>query len=310
MVILPLVAASASAFVPIAQAAPPPEAATASGGTVPQSGNCPAGREQDEHCLPGGLGSPARPGGPIRPPVMPPGIPPASQPADSEAPEKIVGWAEATLHIHDDDQDVTYTSGRVQLTFLRRNVQDMPGNTQYVVVPDVGAEGMTWNASGRVFGCIVEGKAIIPFPFVLTDSPHGVVALFPGIHLPMDPSGPAFGYLNLVGPDGGDFHSVMIRMFDPDARLIKTCPGDPPLVTKEKFDAGYLLHILWQKNTYTNGSVSFEGLQTYDQGNPLDFLNLLPPGAGIPESARQQLQASGSGTSRRYTWIWELGPFR
>ena len=126
---------------------------TVSGGTVPQSGNCPAGRQQDEHCLPGGPGSPpVRPGGPVHPPVRPPpGIPPASQPADSEAPEKIVGWAEATLHIHDNDQDVTYTSGRVQLTFLRRNVQDMPGNTQYVVAPDVGTEGMTWNASGRVF---------------------------------------------------------------------------------------------------------------------------------------------------------------
>ena len=156
----------------------------------------------------------------------------------------------------------------------------------------------------------MEGKAVIPFPFVLTDSPHGVVPVIPGIHLPMDPSRPAFGYLNLVGPDGGDFHSVMIRMFDPDARLIKTCPGDPPLVTEEKFDAGYLLHILWQKNTYTNGSVSFEGQQTYDMNNPLGLLDMLPPGEN-QEHARPFLNsAETSGTSVRYTWKWELGPFR
>lgn len=308
-VIVALVALSVVASVPTAQAAPLSEGATASGGTVPQSGNCPGGQQQDVHCLPGGQGSPARPGGPIQPPIMPPpGIPPATQPADREGPEKIVGWAKAMLHIHDDDQDVTYTSGRVELTFIRRVVQDMEGNTQYVLAPDVGAEGMTWYGKGRVFDCTVEGEAVIPFPVVLTDSPHGVVGLIPGVHVPLDSSRPTFGYMNVVGPDGGDFHSVMIRMFDPDARLIKTCPGDPPTVTEESFEAGYLLHILWQKNIHTNGSVSFEGQQTYDQGDPLDFLNLLPPGAAIPESARQELQASGSGTSRRYTWKWEMTP--
>lgn len=311
MVIMALVAVSAAAYVVTANASSLSEGATASGGTVPQSGNCPAGRQADGHCLPGGQGSPARPGGPIQPPIMPPpGIPPVARPADREGPQKIVGWAKAMLHIHDDDQDVTYTSGRVELTFIRRVVQDMEGNTQYVLAPDVGAEGMTWYGKGRVFDCTVEGEAVIPFPVVLTDSPHGVVPLIPGVHVPLDSSRPTFGYMNVVGPDGGDFHSVMVRMFDPNARLIKTCPGDPPLVTEDLFEAGFLLHILWQKNTYTNGSVSFEGQQTYDMDNPLGLLDMLPPGPNqnIARQFLSQGQTSSSGTSRRYTWEWALGP--
>jgi len=55
-----------------------------------------------------------------------------------------------------------------------------------------------------------------------------------------------------------------------------------------------------------------KGKQTYDQGDPLDFLKLLPPGVVIPEAkdARKTLQESGSGTSRRYTWEWELYPVK
>jgi hypothetical protein len=43
----------------------------------------------------------------------------------------------------------------------------------------------------------------------------------------------------------------MISAFNPDARLTKTCPGNPPTVTKEGFDAGFLLHIVWRKNMRT-----------------------------------------------------------
>ena len=164
---------------------------------------------------------------------------------------------------------------------------------------------MTWNVNGRVFDCTVEGKAFIRFP-IEQITPYDIS--FPGMYLPLDPSRPAFGYLNVVGPDGGDFHSVIIQMFDPDARLTKTCPGNPPLVTREKFDAGFLLHILWQKNTREDGHIIFRGQQTYDQGNPSDFLNLLPPGPN-QDIARQFLsqgETSGSGTSFRYTWTWEL----
>jgi len=167
---------------------------------------------------------------------------------------------------------------------------------------------MIWMAEGREFDCTVQGKAIVTFP----TGPGGGTYLDPtektAGNTYKNITEPAYGYLNVVGPDGGDFHSVMIKAFNPDARLIKTCPGDPPIVTEEPFEAGYLLHILSEKNTREDGRVIFQGHQEYDQGNPLDFLNLLPPGTAIPEKARQALQASGSGTSRLYTWTWKLFP--
>ena len=281
---------------------------------------------------------PAGLGGPIHPPVMPPvppsvtppvvppivpppGIPSATRPQDRELPLFIFGSAKATLHIHDDDHDIIYTSEEVPLTFLRRFVQDMPGNTQYILtplainqVPNPREEvlpklQMIWTAEGREFDCTVKGKAIVSFP--VKPDPNirgGGTYLDPTENPTGNITQPAYGYLNVVGPDGGDFHSVMIKAFNPDARLIKTCPGNPPLVTEENFQAGFLLHILTQPNTHEDGRVIFQGHQEYDQGDPLDFLNLLPPGAAIPEDARRALQASGSGTSIRYTWTWKLFP--
>jgi hypothetical protein len=239
-------------------------------------------------------------------PIMPPsGRPQAMRPQDPEFPQFIHGWATATFHIHDDDHDVTYTSDPVKLLFQRRDKQDMKGNTQYVLAGDRGRDHMTWDVKGRVFDCTVEGQASIWFPI---EQVNALTNSFPGVYTPLDPTRPAFGYLNVVGPDGGDFHSVIIQMFDPKARLTKTCPGDPPSVTKEPFEAGYLLHILWQQNTREDGRVIFQGHQEYDQGVPLDFLKLLPPGAAIPEEARRALQGSGSGTSLRYSWTWKLFP--
>ena len=321
-VVMALVVVSAAAVVPMAPAAPLSEGTTASGGTVSQSGDCPGERQQDEHCLPGGPESPAgsdsSPSQPVTPPARPPvtrpiepppGIPRGTQHQDTEFPFAIIGVASAKLHIHDDDQDITYTSNRVKLVFVRRIgiVQEMPGNTQYVLTPDKDRDSMIWNVTGRVFDCTVEGKAFIWFPF---EQFHEDSYFPPGLFYPLDPSRPAFGYLNVVGPDGGDFHSVIIQMFDPDARLTKTCPGNPPLVTREKFDAGFLLHILWQKNTREDGRIIFQGQQTYDQGNPSDFLNLLPPGPNqdIARHFLRQGETSGSGTSFRYTWTWELFP--
>lgn len=274
--------------------------------------------------MPGGPGrAPTGQGGPIHPPVTPPTVPPGTPPVapptgrpeathlqDPELPEFIHGHARATLHIHDDDHDVTYTaysnfgSGFVKLLFQRRDKQDMKGNTQYVLVGDRGMDHMTWDVTGRVFDCTVEGKAVIWFPTEQVGAEYS----FPGVYTPLDPTRPAFGYLNVVGPDGGDFHSVIIQMFDPDARLTKTCPGNPPLVTKEKFEAGFLLHILYEPNTRKDGRVIFQGNRVYDQGDPLDFLNLLPAGAFIPEEARRSLEVSGSGTILRYNWMWGLYP--
>lgn len=328
IVLTPFVVVITTAFVPMAQSAP------TSGGTVSQSGNCPAGRQANGHCLQGGPGIPARPSGPIHPPVTPPvipqivppsGRPQATRPQDPELPLYVIGSAKATFHIHDADRDIIYTSDEVPLTFMRRIDQSInkntEGNTQYILIPNrfnippgpqeeiLEKTLVIWMAEGREFDCTVKGKAIVTLPA----RPGGLYA--PGGGMYLDPTDdtmttqPAYGYLNVVGPDGGDFHSVMIKAFNHDARLIKTCPGDPPLVTEEKFDAGFLLHILSQKNTYTeDGRVIFQGHQEYDQGNLLDFLNLLPPGAAIPEDARRALQASGSGTSLRYTWMWKLIP--
>jgi hypothetical protein len=158
-------------------------------------------------------------------------------------------------------------------------------------------------AEGREFDCTVKGKAVVTLPA----APGGTMYLDPTA----DPTQPAYGYLNVVGPDGGDFHSVMIKAFNPDARLIKTCPGDPPLVTKEKFDAGYLLHILSQNNTRTEDDrVILQGHQEYDMGDTSDFLNLLPPGPNQDIARRflSRSETSGSGTSLRYTWTWKLFP--
>jgi len=135
LVIMSLVAVS-TAIVPIAQG----------GGVVPLSSSCSAGREEDEGCLPRGPGSPARPSGPIHPPVPPPvtppgtlpitplapppGIPQATRPQDPDLPIFILGSATATLHVHDTDRDIVYTSDEAPLAFMRRFEQDQDGNTQ------------------------------------------------------------------------------------------------------------------------------------------------------------------------------------
>lgn len=347
LVVTALVVLNASALVPVARAVPLSEGAPASSETVAQSGNCPAGRQPDGHCLPGGPESPPpSPGGPIQPPVtppvppptIPPGTPPAmppgtfpimppsgrpqaTRPQDSEFPLYVIGSAKATFHIHDDDHDILYTSDEVPLTFLKRAVQDMEGNTQYILAPvqtiNLAPGGtrelrVIWRVEGKEFDCTVKGKAIVTLPA----APGGETYLDPTAHTTMSPTGnlignitePAYGYLNVVGQDGGDFHSVVIKAFNPDARLIKTCPGDPPVVTEENFQAGFLLHILSQPNTRENAHVIFQGHQEYDQCNRDDFLNLLPPGPNqdIAREYLRQAQTSSTGTSCRYTWTWKL----
>lgn len=301
MVIVSLFAISAVAFAPIARAAPLPDGMTASGGVVPQPAECSDARKEDERCVPRGPGFPTRPGRPVLPPVTPP-APPGESPEilTEELPRFIGGKAQARLHITDDHQDVTYKSNEVRLLFMKRPVQDMLGNTQYVLygppeggLTSPGSEptpiSMTWTVNGRVFDCTVEGQAIITFPLAEPDPniPGGGNLFDPTRHT----GRPAYGYLNVVGLDGGDFHSVIVSAFDADARYTKTCPGDPPIVTKEPFEAGYLLHILWQKNTHEEGRIIFKGMLSYDYGKVIDRFN-----------------ASRSGIDRLYTWEWELWP--
>ena len=155
-VILVLIAFSAMVRPPLAHPMQLPEGATASGGGVSRSENCPGGRQQDEPCLPGGQGSPAgsdsTPTPPVTPPVPPPtmppvippamppttfpiappsGIPPvmpAGPPPHPHFPLFIWGTAKAMLHIHDGDQDVTYDSDVVGLIFLSAPKTGYAGN--------------------------------------------------------------------------------------------------------------------------------------------------------------------------------------
>jgi hypothetical protein len=94
-------------------------------------------------------------------------------------------------------------------------------------------------------GVPYEGEATVTFSIDV--DPVSGHAIIPGLSTPIDPTRPSYGYLFVIGPDGGDFHSDMISAFNPDARLTKTCPGNPPTVTKEGFEAGFLLHIIWEK---------------------------------------------------------------
>lgn len=207
------------------------------------------------------------------------------------------------LHVHDENQDIKYESSRADLLFMKFDTQE--GNSRYLlygapVGPDSGevrSLSVTWTASGTVGDCTVEGRAYVTFPV--------------GADPTTDPTLPAYGQLNVIGQDGGDFHSVMISAFNRDARLKKTCPGNPPTVTEELFEAGYLLHIIFRKNMYEErGLLVLSGMQVTDVGKPDAILDMLPPGPGrdIASQALSQAQASPSRNSRVYTWEWALYP--
>ena len=317
--LLTLLEFSTVLFVSAVLPAPLPEGGSPSSGVVPQPRNCSTARPDEPNCLPAGPSGSIRSGPPLLPPVRPPFLPPPSRPGPEEGWDSfpyVGGWAQASLHIEDDGQDVTYESDRVWLLFMKRADQDTPGKTDYVLAPAPTGHGsefaplsMTWRAKGRMSACTVEGEATVTFP-IDTDpvSGHGII---PGLNTAIDPLGPAYGYLFVIGPDGGDYHSVMVSAFNPDARLIKTCPGNPPTVTKVGFGAGFLLHIVWRKNMYDDGHVFLTGMQVFDAGKPDAFLDLLPPGPArdIAAQALSQAQPSSSPTSRRYIWEWTLWPF-
>ena len=317
-VLLAFLAFSTFSSVVTVYAALPPEYLVASGGVVPQSGNCSAARPDDEQCLPQRPQSQTGPGQsvippvpPITPPITPPPFPPtpgrsyrqANQPDDPHSAQFMVGWAKATLHIHDENQDIKYESNRADLLFMKYGNQE--GNTRYLLYGapvshdsgEVRSLSVTWTASGTVDDCKVEGQAYVTFPV--------------GADPAADPTLPAYGQLNVISPDGGDFHSVMIGAFNRDARLKKICPGNPPTVTEELFEAGYLLHIVFRKNMYEErGLLVLSGMQVIDTGKPDAILDMLPPGSGrdIASQALSQAQASPSRTSRVYTWEWALYP--
>lgn len=213
--------------------------------------------------------------------------------AESAGCTDVVGWAKATLHVKDDIRDVSYATSKVNLRFRPRDpvFQDMEGNTQYDLMPTA----VTWTAAGTDDGCKISGSILVTIPSFLNQ--------------PLDPSRPAYGYLNVVGLKDGDFHSVQVSARDTEAFFEKTCPTDPPTVSKYFFPGQWLLHIPTEPNTYDGGKIVYKGKKEHDQGKLYDFLKLLPPGTQLPQIALDALaQTSSAPGSSLYTWEWDLKP--
>jgi hypothetical protein len=203
----------------------------------------------------------------------------------------LEGWAQTTLRVKDDGQDATYTSNRVQLRFRPRANQDQSGNVQY----DLEPTPVTWTASGRKGDCTLSGAATMTVGGTLPTPSNGS------------------GYMNVVGLDGGNFHSIVI-ISSPKSPIKKTCPG--PRVMNDYVDAGVLLQILSEPNRVDNGEAIYKGQQTFDLANPLANL---PAVRGAPSGAPllpnvPNLPGVGAalqdmaGRSALYTFKWELQP--
>src|SRR4030095_3483451 len=130
----------------------------------------------------------------------------------------LAGWAETSLHVKDDGQDVTYRSGRVALKFMPRAIQDQPGNVQYDLMPT----SVNWTASGRKGDCTISGPASMSLGGALARPATGAA------------------YMNVVGLDGGDFHSIVI-IASPRGPIKKTCPG--PTVLNDDVPTGVLVQL-------------------------------------------------------------------
>jgi hypothetical protein len=228
--------------------------------------------------------------------------------------ETVEGTARATLRLKDPetDTDMSYVANFTTVQFKPRSVQDQLFNTEYDLLPT----SVVWIAAGKKDGCAVEGRAVARIPSFQD--------------LPLDPTRPAYGYLNIVGEKGGDFHSVKISAIpvEPGAQLTKTCPGNPPVVTREPFRVQWLLMILTAPNIHTGNAVMFAGTQTFDPAriqdnmpmNPSSALSGLLNSAGrgfiTPEIQRQLKEAQealdrvAAERSGRmvYTFEWELKP--
>jgi len=205
--------------------------------------------------------------------------------------ETVEGTAKATLRLNDPEKkiDVTYVASITPLQFRPRTVQNQAGDVQYDLLPT----SVVWSVSGRESDCTVSGQSVVHIPAFIDQ--------------PLDPTRPAYGFLNIVTKDGGDFHSIKVSAFDPDARETHTCPGNPPTVTKSVFRAVWLLQILTQANTHKGKAVSYVGQQTFD---PDRFQDSLPPAAlevlkNIPQAAAALKQRGGKLV---YTFDWELRP--
>jgi hypothetical protein len=112
--------------------------------------------------------------------------------------------------------------------------------------------------------------------------------------------------------------------------LTVTCPGNPPVVTKEPFGVQWLLNVLQQANTHESGGIVYKGKQTFDPAriqnntpmNPGSALSGLldanSPGRGfLTDEMQQKLKEAQAALDRIaaerggrvvYTFEWELKP--
>lgn len=225
--------------------------------------------------------------------------------------EFIEGSAQSTLRMRDGRQNLTYVSSRARLRFRPRTVQDMQGDVQYDLLPT----SVTWTVSGTRGDCSVAGQAVVAIPAFVDQ--------------PLDPIRLAWGYLNVVGLDGGDFHSLRVSAFDPNARMTVTCPGNPPRVTKEPFESVWLAMVVYQSNSHDGRTAVFKGPQTLDAARITDNVPVSPgqalsilknaPGVGgfITPEIQQKLKEAQAALERNaaensgklvYTFDWELRP--
>jgi hypothetical protein len=215
---------------------------------------------------------------------------------DSVGCQYIAGWAQAKLHVKQGETDVTYVSGRTNLKFKPRAspLQNQQGDTQYDLMPTA----VHWTASGHEGDCKIDGEITIGIPS-FENQPLDVLV-----------TETAYGYMNVVGLDGGDFHSIKVSATNRNAFFRKTCPGDPPIIDKYFSGAVWLLLVLSEKNIYQGPTVAFTGTKTVDLAASMGFMSMLPPGTVLPDIALQALRQQGatSNKSEVYTWNWELHP--
>jgi hypothetical protein len=243
--------------------------------------------------------------------ALPDGRPTPQVIAEGVGCETVEGTAQSSLHINKPElhTDLTYVSSIAVLKFRARTIQD-PQKGQFVQNPITGQTAVypgtgnveydllptsvIWTVSGIKDGCKVDGKMLVDIPDY-TDQP-------------LDPTRPAFGYLNVVSKDGGDFHSVKVMTFSPSARMRKICPNiEEP--QKDAFDSAILLNVLSEPNTHNGNAVSYKGHQTFD---PDRFEDQLPPAArellkNMPQ-AQQALRNRPAPGRLVYTFDWELRP--
>lgn len=243
--------------------------------------------------------------------ALPPGHPTPRVLSEDVGCETVEGTAKATLRLNYPEQstDMSYVASLTTVQFRPRTVQDQEGNTQYDLLPT----SVVWVAAGTKDGCTVAGRAVVTIPSFLDQ--------------PLDPTRPAYGYLNIVGVTGGDYHSISISAI-PDTTMRKTCPGDPPIITQERFGVQWLTYVLHQTNTHEAGGAIYRGRQTFDPDNIQNNIPMSPGGAlsGLltspargfitPEMQRQLKEAQealdriAAERSGRivYTFDWELKP--